>query len=55
MADQNKTDQAAEGIIEGAKPEDTVAETAKPDTDAKSLKDADDKKSWSTGGKGKRR
>ncbi|KPQ35129.1 MAG: Protein of unknown function (DUF2996) [Phormidesmis priestleyi Ana] len=44
MADQNKTDQAAEGIIEGAKPEDTVAETAKPDTDAKSLKDADDKK-----------
>ena len=44
MADENKSENTPENIIEGAKPGDTVAETAKPDADAKSLKEADDKK-----------
>ena len=44
MAEQNKSDNNAENIVEGAKPEDTVAETAKPDADAKSVEKADDKK-----------
>lgn len=41
---QNPSDQNAENIVEGAKPEDTVAETAKPDADAKGLEQAEDKK-----------
>ena len=44
MSEQNKSDNNAENIVEGAKPEDTVAETAKPDADAKSVEQADDKK-----------
>lgn len=44
MADENKSENTPENIIEGAKPGDTVAETAKPDADAKSLKEATDKK-----------
>ncbi len=44
MADEKKSENTPENIIEGAKPGDTVAETAKPDADAKSLKEADDKK-----------
>ena len=44
MAEQNKSDNNAENIVEGAKPEDTVAETAKPDADAKSVEQAEDKK-----------
>ena len=44
MAEQNKSDNAENNIIEGAKPEDTVAETAKPDADAKPLEQSDDKK-----------
>ena len=44
MAEQNKSDQNAKDVVEGAKPEDTVAETAKPDADAKNVKKADDKK-----------
>ena len=43
MAEQNKSDKNAENIVEGAKPEDTVAETAKPDADAKEVEQADDK------------
>ena len=42
--EQNPSDQNAENIVEGAKPEDTVAETAKPDADAKDLEQSDDKK-----------
>jgi hypothetical protein len=41
---QNPSDQNAENIVEGAKPEDTVAETAKPDADAKGLEQSEDKK-----------
>ena len=46
--DSNSQDQASDSnasnnIVEGAKAEETVAETAKPDKDAKSLKDAGDK------------
>ncbi|MGB3299119.1 MAG: DUF2996 domain-containing protein [Phormidesmis sp.] len=44
MANENTSENTSENIIEGAKPGDTVAETAKPDADAKSLKEADDKK-----------
>ena len=44
MAEQNKSDNNAENIVEGATPEDTVAETAKPDKDAKSVEQSDDKK-----------
>ncbi len=44
MAEQNPSDQNAENIVEGAKPEDTVAETAKPDADAKGLEQSGDKK-----------
>ncbi|MBE9059999.1 DUF2996 domain-containing protein [cf. Phormidesmis sp. LEGE 11477] len=42
--EQNPSNQNAENIVEGAKPEDTVAETAKPDADAKGLEQSDDKK-----------
>ena len=41
--EQSPSDQNAENIIEGAKPEDTVAETAKPDADAKGAKELEDK------------
>ncbi len=44
MAEQNKANEDNRDIIEGAKPDDTVAETAKPDADAKGLADSDDKK-----------
>ncbi|PZO19873.1 MAG: DUF2996 domain-containing protein [Leptolyngbya foveolarum] len=43
MAEENKSKNAENDIIEGAKPEDTVAETAKPDADAKGLEASDDK------------
>lgn len=41
---QSPSDQNAENIVEGAKPEDTVAETAKPDADAEGLEQSEDKK-----------
>ncbi len=41
---QNKSDENERDIVEGAKPEDTVAETAKPDADAKGLEKSEDKK-----------
>lgn len=44
MAEQNKSDENVRDIVEGAKPGDTVAETAKPDADAKGLKESEDKK-----------
>ncbi|EDX86216.1 hypothetical protein S7335_3919 [Synechococcus sp. PCC 7335] len=44
-SNQNAENQNAENIVEGAKPKDTVAETAKPDADAKNLEQSDDKKS----------
>ncbi len=44
MAEQNKSNEDTRDIVEGAKPDDTVAETAKPDADAKGLTDSDDKK-----------
>ncbi len=45
MAEEQKpSDQNAENIVEGAKPEDTVAETAKPDADAEGLEQSEDKK-----------
>ena len=44
MAEQNKSNEDTRDIVEGAKPDDTVAETAKPDADAKGLADSDDKK-----------
>ena len=44
MAEENKSKNPDNDIVEGAKPEDTVAETAKPDADAKGVKDAEDKK-----------
>ena len=43
--EQNSSNQNAENIVESAKPEDTVAESAKPDADAKGLEQSDDKKS----------
>ena len=43
MAEENKSENAENDIIEGAKPEDTVAETAKPDADAKGLEASEDK------------
>lgn len=42
--EQTPSDQNAENIVEGARPEDTVAETAKPDADAKGLEESEDKK-----------
>ena len=49
MAEEKKSQETAKNdasgeVIEGAKPGDTVAETAKPDADAKSLDKAKDKK-----------
>jgi len=43
MAEENKSKNPDNDIIEGAKPEDTVAETAKPDADAKDLEASEDK------------